>query len=349
MKDFKHPEPLKEGDKIAVVAPGAGLKGWGEPALEHSLDVLRNQFGLEPEVFSCVEKSNSYLQDNPEERAKEINEAFRDDEIKGIIAAAGGIDTIKILKHLDTDVIENNPKRFYGISDSTNLSLYLWNLGIPSYYGPQLLPHFVSKNLEQGYLRKYISRSFFEESIGEITSSDQFINDYPDFGNHSKFEDLPSRESDDWEWHNRSGQVEGHVWGGCLEIVRWWLETDIFMPEESNLKDSVLLLETSGDMPSKEYVKWFLRNMGERGLLQKFSALLIGRPKIDSENGVYGAESEDYQHNQRKVIKSVVDEYCPETPVVFNLDFGHTSPTFCPKIGGKVSINCEKKSIKFIE
>ena len=103
------------------------------------------------------------------------------------------------------------------------------------------------------------------------------------------------------------------------------------MPEESELEGSVLLLETSGDMPSKDYVRWFLRNMGERGLLQKFSALLVGRPKIDPENGKYNADSQNYGNNQREAIKSVVDEYCPETPVVFNLDFGHTSPTFCLK------------------
>ena len=71
----------------------------------------------------------------PAARAADVNAAFADPEITAILTSIGGDDQIKILKHLDADLIAANPKPFFGLSDNTNLHNYLWNLGIVSYYG----------------------------------------------------------------------------------------------------------------------------------------------------------------------------------------------------------------------
>jgi muramoyltetrapeptide carboxypeptidase LdcA involved in peptidoglycan recycling len=58
--------------------------------------------------------------------------AFAEPEIKAVIATIGGEDELKVLAHLDPEVLAANPKPFFGYSDSTNLHLFLWKLGLVS-------------------------------------------------------------------------------------------------------------------------------------------------------------------------------------------------------------------------
>ena len=77
-----------------------------------------------------------------------------------------------------------------------------------------------------------------------------------------------------------SGAVEGRLWGGCLEIVDFNLRAARYLaPDDAAYDGCVLYLETSEEMPTAQYVGEVLMCMGERGLLQRFGALLMGRPK----------------------------------------------------------------------
>ena len=91
---------------------------------------LQEEYGVE-----VVEYPTTRVVSPPAARAADVNAAFADPEISAIVASIGGNDQIKILRHLDAEVIAANPKPFFGVSDNTNLHNYLWNLGIVSYYG----------------------------------------------------------------------------------------------------------------------------------------------------------------------------------------------------------------------
>ena len=58
-----------------------------------------------------------------------MHAAFADPEIKAVLTSIGGDDQIKVLRHLDADLLRANPKPFFGLSDNTNLCIYLGNLG----------------------------------------------------------------------------------------------------------------------------------------------------------------------------------------------------------------------------
>ena len=58
---------------------------------------------------------------NSEEKAKDINEMFKDKNIKVIIASQGGETANALLSFLDYESIKHNPKIFIGISDITVL------------------------------------------------------------------------------------------------------------------------------------------------------------------------------------------------------------------------------------
>ena len=72
------------------------------------------QYGVEVVEYPTTRKISP-----PAARAADVNAAFADPDITAILTSIGGDDQIKILKHLDADVIPANPKPFFGISDNT--------------------------------------------------------------------------------------------------------------------------------------------------------------------------------------------------------------------------------------
>jgi muramoyltetrapeptide carboxypeptidase LdcA involved in peptidoglycan recycling len=102
----------------------------------------------------------------------------------------------------------------------------------------------------------------------------------------------------------------------------------------------VLLLATSEQLPSATKVFRILRNMGERGLLRQFSAVLFARPKAWSfEQQNSPAEKTAYAEEQRKAALRALPAYAPEAMVVFDVDFGHADPQLVIPYGGRVRVD----------
>ena len=68
-----------------------------------------------------------------EARAADINAAFADPRIRAVIATTGGDDEVTVVPHVDTAIVRNDPKPFFGYSDNTNLHHLLWG-GCPYIY-----------------------------------------------------------------------------------------------------------------------------------------------------------------------------------------------------------------------
>ena len=66
---------------------------------------------------------------------------------------------------------------------------------------------------------------------------------------------------------------------GLLEIVDFHLRTGRYLLDDAAYDGSVLYLETSEELPSAAYVRYLLMCLGERGLLQRFDGLLMGRAR----------------------------------------------------------------------
>jgi muramoyltetrapeptide carboxypeptidase len=56
-----------------------------------------------------------------ESRLEDLHEAFADKNVKAILTAIGGCNSIHLLKDLDYDLISKNPKILCGYSDITTL------------------------------------------------------------------------------------------------------------------------------------------------------------------------------------------------------------------------------------
>jgi len=357
--EFIYPPALSPGDKVAVLAPSSGMAYEFSHVFELGLQRLEDELSLKPVKYPSTNKSSDYLYQHPKGRAEEVMGAFTDPEIKGVMAAIGGADQLRILRYLKPEKLRDNPTRFFGISDNTNLILYLWKQGIVSFYGGQIMNHLATETEMYDYTAEYLQRALFEKELGSLRPAERYSDQDLDWHHPSNLEKEKEFEPNPgWDWWQATSdqqqikerRVEGRVWGGCLEIIEWHLQTEKYLPAEDRLEGQVLALETSEELPDADYVKRMLMCMGERGLLRKFSAVLVGRPKARS---VFDQRTEKerakYKKRQKEVIKQQIGEYNPQALVIFNLDFGHTHPEAAIPLGGNVIIDGRDRTIIFSE
>ncbi len=345
---FVLPSALSKGDKVAVVATSGGVQKFPE-VIDKGVERLEGRFGLEPVLYDNVHEDTEYLNSHPEEKAEAFMKAFEDPEIKGVIALTGGDEQLRILKYLENDRLRDNPTRFYGISDNTNLHIYLWSLGITSFYGGQILDDLLAEGDIGEYTYSYLEKAFFEDSLGELEASEKFTDEYFDLFQEEIVDDRERFEAPEREfWNFEQKTVEGLLFGGCFEIMDWQLAAEKYLPENEELEGCILALETSEEAPSITEIKRSLISMGEKGFLQNFSAIIIATPMRQALHGEDRTieEKKNYHRKHTEIIKEEIKNYCPETPVVFNMEFGHTHPKIPLKLGGKLKINPEKQKIK---
>ncbi|USX54302.1 hypothetical protein ND450_09430 [Lentzea sp. HUAS12] len=106
----------------------------------------------------------------------------------------------------------------------------------------------------------------------------------------------------------------------------------------------VLFLETSEEMPSATEVYRILRNMGERGLLRRFPAVLAGRAKAWSFTD-QDTDRATCTTAQREAVLKAFAEYAPEAMIVFDVDLGHTDPQVVIPVGGTIEVDGPARTI----
>lgn len=346
---FRQPLSLKPHDKVAIISPSSGMPFLFPWVYEQGLDRLRKVFQLEPIEFPTARQSPEYLSKNPKARADDINHAFADPSIKGIIATIGGNDQIRILPYLDEKVIAANPKIFMGYSDCTNLHLFLWNLGIVSYYGGAIMTQFAMGGGMQEYTLDSIKRAIFDPPIGRVSAASEYSDADLDWGDKQNLsKKRPMYPSQGWVWHNeQNGIIQGRLWGGCLEVLDLHLSVKRYLPDFDRLNGTILFIETSEEMPSEGFVYRFISALAELGVLNKFQAILMAYPKAQFCDNQPTEGREAFIVNQQKALKTALQDYDSAIPVIFNMNFGHTDPQMIIPNGGNVKINGSLKTIEF--
>lgn len=128
----KLPEFLKEGDRIALVAP----------ARFASAELIKNAAegisaaGYEPVIFEGLDSAENQFGGSDEHRASLLNKAFADSSIRAVLALRGGYGTGRLLPLLDSKAFIQDPPWIIGFSDITALHAWANNLGVASIHAP---------------------------------------------------------------------------------------------------------------------------------------------------------------------------------------------------------------------
>jgi muramoyltetrapeptide carboxypeptidase LdcA involved in peptidoglycan recycling len=323
------------GDRVAVVSPSSGLPEIFPGPYELGLERLRG-FGLVPVEYPTTRKLGA----TPQERADDLHAAWSDPSIRAVIASIGGDDQLTVLKHLDPEVFRADPKPFFGYSDNTNLLNFLYSLGIPAYHGGSVMVQFGRGGAMHPDTERSLRAALFGSGEFELTPAAGWTDQDRDWADLVHLESEPQLfASTGWSWHGPRTAVTGRLWGGCLEIIEWQLAANRWMlPVEEY--SGILFLETSEEMPSGDEVYRMLRNLGERGLLARFEAVLWGRPKSWSlDRRSTPEESAAFVEAQYAAARRALAEYNPDALLVTGLDIGHTDPQLVIPYGGTASID----------
>lgn len=344
---FITPPAMESGDNVAVIAPSSGGARNAPHVLELALERLRTVFDLDPVVYPTARQGDAFLAANPRARAADVHAAFEDPDITGIFATIGGWEQLRILNHLDPAVLREHPTRFFGMSDNTNLALALWNCEIVSYNGAQLMNEIAVPGELPEYTERYCRRAFFEDTIGELTPAPEWTDEPAPWGDPAAFESPPAYEPNPgWQWAGSETPVTGRLWGGCRAIVEWQLATDRYLPEPDELDGAVLALETAEDLPNPTNVAGTLMCLGERGLLERFGAVVVGRaPGRSFLEKPPQEERKAYRSRVYDAIIEQVERYNPHAPIVCGIDWGHTTPIAPLPIGGRVTVDPGQETI----
>lgn len=338
------PTKLKRGDKVATVSLSWGGAADKEFRYRYEIGKRRIEeiFGLKVIEMPNSLKGSEYLDKYPEARAEDMMNAFKDKEIKAIFSNIGGDDTLRLLPYIDFDIIKNNPKIFMGYSDTTVNHLMCYKAGLTSFYGPSVLVEFAENVQMHDYTIKWIEKVLFNaEKIGEIESSKYWTSERLKWDNkdNSKIKRKLNIEKKGYELLQGTGKAKGKLIGGCIEVLDWLRGTELW-PKLKEWENKILFLETSEEKPTPDYIRGCLRAFNALGIFNKISGLIISKPQDEKYY-------KEYKEQYMRVIRDEAKR--SDLPILYNMNFGHTSPMFILPYGVEAEIDCDNKKFKINE
>ena len=244
------PSKLNFGDIIGVVAPSNPIIGDNIREIENSKIILeKDGFKLKysKNLFSNTNKYSA----SAKEKADDINEMFRDKDIKMIWCAKGGANSNSVFDYLDFDVIKNNPKIICGYSDITSITNVIYQkTGLVTFSGINF---------------KTISTD--ETNYSYKQALDRFVYGKLEFG-------------DDNYLTINKGRSEGVLIGGNLSLIKGL----VCGKYQMDFKGKILFIEELGLESDPAMVSNSLYYMKQNGVFDKIKGLWIGN--YEHESGI---------------------------------------------------------------
>lgn len=323
------PNKLKSGDEVRIIAPSRSMTMIGEDCKKIATERLES-LGLKVTFGKYInEADEDYVAASVEHRVEDLNEAFRDKNVKAILTVIGGFNSNQLLDYIDYEAIKQNPKIFCGFSDITVLSNSIYaKTGLITYSGP----HYSSFGMLKGfdYTFEYFKKMFFQDEEFEIKSSVEWSDDAW-FIDQEKREFIPNEGM----FVINEGVAEGNIVGGNLCTLNLLQGTE-YMP---NIENKVLFLEDD-DMAGNIYLMEFDRNLQS----------LMHMPEFKTVKGiVLGRSQKATNMNKEKWVKLIKNK--PELkniPIIGGADFGHSTPIFTFPVGGYAKLEAKNNDIKLL-
>ena len=329
---FVRPSRLPPGSRVAALSLSSGFVTEVMDRYRRGVRQVNHEFGWEVVAAPNAMRGGTFLSAHPEARADDLHWALQNPEIDGLLSIIGGDDSVRLLPHLDLGLIRGHPKPFLGFSDSTVTLLAFLRAGVTAYHGPSLLTDLAENGGMHPFTVQSIRRALVDAPQPfDLSPAPEWTEHFSDWADPS-LQDVrrPFAPGDGWQWLQGEAAVQGHLIGGCLEVLDMLNGTPGW-PTPALWDGAVLALETSEDVPAPRQVGYWLRNYAAQGILTRAAGLLLARPR-----GYTPEMVEELYGWVRRVLREAGRE---DLPVVANLDFGHTSPQLTLPLGAQVRLD----------
>ncbi len=246
------PAKLVKGDTIGVVAPSNPIIGENIEELEKARQIIEND-GFKVKYSKNLFSNTNGYSSTAKEKADDINEMFKDKEIKMIWCAKGGENSNSTFEYLDYELIKNNPKIVCGYSDITSITnIITEKTGLITFSGINFKTIATD---ETDYSYKEAIKRFVDGSleIGKKDDEYQII---------------------------KQGQAEGKLIGGNLSLTRGMVSGKYSI----DFTNKILFLEELGIETDPALASNFLYYMKQNGVFDKIKGLWIGN--YEHESGI---------------------------------------------------------------
>lgn len=298
------PKRLKAGDTIGIVAPASPPN---QEQLTRSYAFLES-LGLKWKLGKHVKDINGYLAGTDDARLADLEEMFADPEVDGILCAGGGYGSARFAERLDYQLIQENPKIFWGFSDITYLHTAIANYtDLITFHGP-MLASCVGKDTFHDLSAKMFQQLFqpMELHYSEAISPLETL--------------VP-------------GVASGELTGGNLSL----LVSSIGTKFEIDTKGKLLLIEDVGEEPYQ--IDSMLNQLRLAGKLTDAVGIVIGDFAKSTPTQEPSLSLEDVLQSYMKNLGK---------PVVSGFKIGHCEPHFSVPLGAKAQLNADEKTLTIL-
>lgn len=238
------PERLKRGDMIGVVAPSNPIINENIEEIEKAKEIIENlgfKVKFAKNLFSNTNKYSATAQ----EKAEDINEMFKDQEVKMIWCAKGGENSNSVFEYLDYENIKQNPKIICGYSDITSITnMITEKTGLVTFSATNF---------------KTIATDETDYSLKEALN--RFVDGSVELGKtEERYQTI------------QSGIAEGELIGGNLSLTRGMVAGKYSI----DFTDKILFLEELGFETGPALASNYLYYMKQNGIFDKIKGIWIG-------------------------------------------------------------------------
>ena len=246
------PNKLNKGDCIGVVAPSNPIIGENIDEINKAKEIIESK-GFKVKFSKNAFKNTLDYSANAREKADDINDMFKDKEVKMIWCAKGGENSNSVFDYLDYQLIKNNPKIICGYSDITSITNVIYSkTGLVTFSGTNF---------------KTIATDETDYSLNEVLK--RFANSSLELGTQ-----------DDIDIAINQGTAEGTLIGGNLSLI-YGLTCGKYALD---FQDKILFLEELGFESDPALISNHLYYMMQNGVFNEIKGLWIGN--YEHESGI---------------------------------------------------------------
>ena len=337
MNDILLPD-LKIGDTIGIFSPSNPITH-DAPYAAMTAERYLTERGFVVKKGGCFGKSDSsYRSGNIKQRADELNELIYDNEVKCIMAAAGGYVSNSILPYIDYEYLKRHPKIITGLSDVTSVLLAVYKkYGFPVFYGPNFITSLAHK--------KYYADFAFNSLLKAVNSKGTYIIDNPEFFTDENTDWYKQGDEFDKQIENErliknrlitvnSGVAEGRLIGGNIDNFTL-LYGKSYCPKIQN--GDILFFEELG--VEADFFERIIGALYLDGVFDRIGGLILG--KIKNYNDIGSGK------NLTDFILEITGN--PSFPILADYDCGHTLPINAMPIGKTARLDADNKIVTVIQ